>query len=81
MAKAVSMLLHEALEQYRIVGTQDFYASFDEIVELGKYVMSSSTNPNMSLNRPHVGGRRLVHWVRYAGLKFTSVSERPILLI
>ena len=68
----------DALRRHCMLGTQEFFVSQEKMTELLRYILLQTTKPRMSLNRPQVGGRRLVHWVKWFGLKFTSVSRRPV---
>lgn len=70
----------EAVCRHRLLGTREFYVSHRHIVELLRCVLTSSTRLHVSINRPHAGGRGLVHNVEWQGLRFVSVTTRPIVL-
>lgn len=74
-------LLADALCRHRLLGTRQFFVSQEEIIALLSYVLCQTTRPSLSLNRRQVGGWRLVHWVEWLDLKFTSVSTREIVVV
>jgi hypothetical protein len=70
----------EASVLNRLMGTRVFYVPQQQILVLLRRVLASNTRPHVSINRPHSGGRGLVHNVEWQGLTFVSVTARPIVL-
>ncbi|MHC4247747.1 MAG: hypothetical protein ACYS9X_01335 [Planctomycetota bacterium] len=70
----------EAVLRNRLLGTREFYVPQRQLLELVRRVLASSARPHVSMNRPHTRGRGLVHNVEWRGLKFISVTTRPIVL-
>jgi hypothetical protein len=70
----------EAVHLNRLLGTREFFVSPRQILELLRDVLVLETRPHVSVNRPHAGGRGLVHSVEWQGLRFVSVTVRPIAL-
>ncbi len=73
-------LLANAVRRHQLLRTQRFFVSQKELIFLLGYILSRTTEPKLSLNRPQVGGRRFVHWVEWLDLRFTSVSKLPIVM-
>ena len=71
----------EAVSRHRLLGTREFYVPQRHIVKLLRCVLASSTRLSVSINRPHAGGRGLIHNVEWHGLRFISVTARPIVLV
>ena len=74
-------LLAEAAGRQRVLGTKEFYLAPEEMVALLQHVLRRTTLPCLSLNRPQAGGTRLVHRLDWEGLRFVSVSVRPLLVV
>lgn len=71
-------VLVEALGRFRQVGTRDFFVPCQAMAGILNHILAGTTSPRMSLNRPQVGGGRLVHWVVWRGLRFICVSRSPL---
>lgn len=73
--------LDEAVRHHELLGTREFFVSGEEITALLRNVLASTARPKVAINRPQVERKRLVHTVEWRGLKFTSVTLRPIALV
>ena len=71
-------VLGEAVRRHRLLGTREFCVSFADMAALVAYILASTTKPELSLNRPQVGGRRLVHRAQWQRLSFSCVSTRAM---
>jgi hypothetical protein len=71
-------VLDDALRRQALLGTTEFYVSPGEMLRVLKRALSELPRPVLSLNRPHAGGKSIVHRVEWRGLVFTSVSHRPL---
>jgi hypothetical protein len=71
-------VLDEALRRRDVLGTDEFYVSPVEMVRVLSRTLCELPRPVVSLNRPHAGGRSVIHRVEWRGLVFTSVSHRPL---
>ncbi len=70
--------LQPALDSFRLMGTKEFFVSNDRMAQLVQYILQSACPSKVILNRPQVGGERLVHKIEWEGIRFFSVSRRPI---
>ncbi len=74
-------VLEDALDCRRILGSSEFYLSFEEMARVMESVIGRTPRPVLSLNRPQAGGRTLVHRIGWCGLVFSCVSYRPFIVV
>ena len=73
-------LLQAALDSCRLLGTSEFYVPHGKMARLVQYMLQSAGSSRIVLNRPQVGGGRFVHNVEWQGIRFVSVSWRPMVV-
>jgi hypothetical protein len=71
-------VIEEAMHRQATLGTAEFYVSPVEMLGVLKRTLCELPRPVLSLNRPHAGGRSVIHRVEWRGLVFTCVSHRPL---
>jgi len=71
-------ILDDALRRQAMLGTTEFYVSPDEMLRVLRRALGELPRPVLSLNRPHLGGKSVIHRVEWRGLVFTSVSHQPL---
>jgi hypothetical protein len=69
-----------ALEQRRLLGTMEFYVSFEDMLGLLRSLFLRGPGPVLFLNRLQAGGCGLVHRVEWDGMVFTCVTHRPFVV-
>ncbi len=73
--------LADAIVRRRNLGTSEFFVSPTHMLQILRQALRESPRPVLSLNRPQVGGRRLVHRLEWRDLVFTCVTRRPLTVV
>jgi len=73
--------LAEAIKRRHNLGTSEFYVSPTHMLQILRQALRELPRPVLSLNRPQVGGRRLVHRLEWRDLVFTCVTRRPLTVV
>ncbi len=73
-------VIDDALRRRRLLGTREFYVSFEGMLGLLRSVFLRGPRPALSLNRLQDGGCGLVHRVEWDGMVFTCVTHRPFVV-
>jgi len=73
-------LLKAAMASCSLFGTSEFYVPHGKMVRVVQYMLQSVGPSRIVLNRPQVGGHRYVHNVEWEGIRFVSVSPRPMVV-
>ena len=71
-------VLDDALRRQAMLGTSEFYVSPGEMLRVLRRALVEVPRPVLSLNRPHTGGKSIIHRVEWRGLVFTCVSHHPL---
>jgi hypothetical protein len=72
------MLVAEAMVRRRRLGTSEFFVSSSHMLQLLRQALQELPRPVLSLNRPQVGGGKLVHRLEWRDLVFTCVTRKPL---
>ncbi|MBD3349840.1 MAG: hypothetical protein GF400_11695 [Candidatus Eisenbacteria bacterium] len=68
----------DALATSELTGSTEFFVPVEKLIGMLRRILEGTTRPVVSINRPQVGGGGMIHSLEWRGLKFHSVSRRPI---
>jgi hypothetical protein len=80
MTEADCPVLADALERKRALGTKEFFLRGGEMRSLVQHLLGQHPDARLSLNNTHSLGCGFLHRAELMGLRFISVSVRPLLV-